>query len=63
MIYLLMPSGKHIRKRSLEEWFHDFGLDEKPKNTQYTKEDVEAMEKKSLEIANKIIQMDKRRGK
>ena len=44
---------------SFQNWLTNFGLlEEKEKKGRV--EDVEEMRKKSLEIANKIIEMDKR---
>ena len=60
IIYLLQPvSAKGRRKMSLQDWLTNFGLLEK-KTKEEELEDVEEMRSKSLEIANKIIEMDKR---
>lgn len=59
LIYLLQPTAKRIRKMSFQEWLTNFGLlEEKGKKERI--EDVEAMKKKSLEIANKIVEMDQK---
>lgn len=60
LIYLMQPATERIRKMSFQEWLTNFGLlEEKEKKERI--EDVEAMKRKSLEIAEKIVEMDKRR--
>jgi len=46
---------------SFQEWLTNFGLLEE-KGKKEKAEDVEAMKKKSLAIAEKIVEMDKKRG-
>jgi len=59
LIYLMQPTAERIRKMSFQEWLTNFGLlEEKEKKERI--EDVEAMKRKSLEIAEKIVEMDKR---
>lgn len=59
LIYLLQPTAKRIRKMSFQKWLENFGLlEEKGKKERI--EDVEAMKKKSLAIANKIVEMDQK---
>ena len=61
LIYLMQPTAERIRKMSFQEWLTNFGLlEEKEKKERI--EDVEAMRKKSLEIANKIVEMDQKHG-
>jgi len=62
IIYLLQPAtARGRRKMSFQEWLTNFGLlEEKEKKERI--EDVEAMRKKSLEIANKIVEMDQKHG-
>ena len=56
-IYLLQPSKQ--RKISFQKWLENFGLlDEKEEKKGI--EDIEMMRKKSLAIAEKIVEMDKR---
>jgi len=46
---------------SFQKWLDNFGLlEEKEKKERI--EDVEAMKRKSLAIAEKIVEMDKKRG-
>ncbi|GAH24420.1 unnamed protein product, partial [marine sediment metagenome] len=60
LIYLMQPTAKRIRKMSFQEWLTNFGLlEEKEKKERI--EDVEAMKRKSLTIAEKIVEMDKKR--
>lgn len=42
---------------TFEDWLGNFGLDEKGEREA---EDVESLKEKSLEIARKIIEMDKK---
>jgi len=59
LIYLMQPTAERIRKMSFQEWLTNFGLlEEKEKKERI--EDVEAMKRKSLAIAEKIVEMDKR---
>lgn len=59
LIYLLQPIATQIRKMSFQEWLTNFGLlEEKEKKERI--EDVEAMKRKSLAIAEKIVEMDKK---
>ena len=61
LIYLMQPTAKRIRKMSFQEWLTNFGLlEEKEKKERI--EDVEEMKRKSLAIAEKIVEMDKKRG-
>jgi len=61
LIYLMQPTAKGIRKMSFQEWLTNFGLlEEKGKKERI--EDVEAMKRKSLAIAEKIVEMDKKHG-
>jgi len=61
LIYLMQPTTARTRKMSFQGWLTNFGLlEEKEKKERI--EDVEAMKKKSLEIAEKIVEMDKRHG-
>jgi len=60
LIYLLQPTAKRIRKMSFQEWLTNFGLLEE-KGKKEKAEDVEAMKRKSLAIAEKIVEMDKKR--
>lgn len=58
MIYLIQPTdGKH-RKMSFQKWLNDFGLLEE-KDKKESVENVEAMKAKSLEIAQRIVEMDR----
>ena len=60
LIYLMQPTAKKIRKISFQKWLDNFGLlEEKAKKERI--EDVEVMKKKSLAIAEKIVEMDKKR--
>ncbi|GAJ17192.1 unnamed protein product, partial [marine sediment metagenome] len=59
LIYLIQPASKRTRKMSFREWLTNFGLLEE-KEKKEKAEDVEAMKRKSLEIAEKIVEMDKR---
>jgi hypothetical protein len=54
MIYLLQPTTAEIQKMSFQKWLTNFGLLEEKV------EDIESMKKKSLEIAKKIVDMDKK---
>jgi len=58
LIYLMQPIDKRERRMTFEEWLGNFGLIEKGEKEP---EDVESLKKKSLEIAEKIIEMDKKR--
>jgi hypothetical protein len=61
LIYLMQPTVVRRRKMLFKEWLNNFGLlDEKEKKEGI--EEVEAMKKKSLEIARKIVEMDQKRG-
>jgi len=60
IIYLLQPTIARKRKISFEDWLIKFGL-VKGKTEKEKAEDVESMKKKSLEIAQGIIEMDKNR--
>jgi len=61
LIYLLQPTVKGGQKMTFQKWLDNFGLlEEKEKKERI--EDVEAMKRKSLAIAEKIVEMDKRRG-
>ena len=56
-IYLMQPSKQ--RKISFQKWLENFGLlDEKERRKDI--EDIEAMKRKSLAIAEKIVEMDKK---
>jgi len=46
---------------SFREWLTNFGLLEEREKKERV-EDVEAMKRKSLAIAEKIVEMDKKRG-
>ncbi len=61
LIYLMQPTTKRVRKMSFQEWLTNFGLLEE-KGKKEKAEDVEAMRRKSLAIAEKIVEMDKKRG-
>jgi len=61
LIYLLQPIADRMRKISFQEWLTKFGLLEE-KGRKERLEDIEAMKKKSLQIAQEIVEMDKRRG-
>ena len=62
LIYLMQPTTtKGQRKMSFQEWLTNFGLLEE-KGEKERIEDVEAMKRKSLAIAEKIVEMDKKRG-
>jgi hypothetical protein len=64
MMYLMQPVGKRgSSKMSLEEWLRNFDLLDDKRSGEKTQEDVESMKKKSLEIANKIIAMDRKSRK
>lgn len=54
IIYLLQPTGEGKQKMTFQKWLTNFGLLEE------NVEDVESMKKKSLEIAKKIVDMDKK---
>lgn len=59
LIYLMQPTTTRSRKMSFQEWLTNFGLlEEKEKKERI--EDVEVMKRKSLAIAEKIVEMDKR---
>ncbi len=60
LIYLMQPTTKRVRKMSFQEWLTNFGLLEE-KGKKEKAEDVEAMRRKSLAIAEKIIELDKQR--
>ncbi|MBA7539948.1 hypothetical protein ES705_32237 [subsurface metagenome] len=60
-IYLQQPTAKGFRKMTFQKWLENFGLlEEKEKKERI--EDVEAMKRKSLAIAEKIVEIDKKRG-
>jgi hypothetical protein len=59
LIYLLQPIATRRRRMSFQEWLTNLGLSE-VKGKKERAEDVEAMKKKSLEVAQKIVEMDKR---
>ena len=61
LIYLMQPTTKRVRKMSFQEWLTNFGLLEE-KGKKEKAEDVEAMRRKSLAIAEKIVEMDRKRG-
>lgn len=61
LIYLMQPTTKRIRKISFHEWLTNFGLLEEKEKKEGIKE-IEAMKRKSLEIAQKIVEMDQKRG-
>ncbi len=56
LIYLLQPIATKYHRVTFEEWLRSLGLAEGEKKV----EDLESMKKKSLEIAQKIIEMDKK---
>lgn len=59
LIYLLQPVAKYRRKMSFQDWLKNLGLSvEKGEKS----EDVEEMKRKSLEIAKRIVEMDKKKG-
>lgn len=58
LIYLLQPASKTRRKMSFQNWLESFGLLEEKERKEKI-EDVEKMKRKSLEIAQKIVEMDK----
>ncbi|MBA7577885.1 hypothetical protein ES708_19741 [subsurface metagenome] len=60
LIYLMQPTTAR-GKMSFQEWLTNFGLLEE-KGKKEKAEDVEAMKRKSLAIAEKIVEMDKRCG-
>jgi len=61
LIYLQQPTIKGGRKMTFQRWLESFGLlEEKEKKERI--EDVEAMKRKSLAIAEKIEDMEKKRG-
>ncbi len=60
LIYLMQPTTKRGRKMSFQSWLENFGLLEK-KTKEERVEDVEKMKRKSLEIAQKIVEMDQKK--
>lgn len=56
LIYLLQPIAIREHRMTFQEWLGGLGFAEGEEKV----EDLEAMKKKSLEIAQKIIEMDKR---
>ena len=59
LIYLLQPIAARRRRMSFQEWLTNLGLSE-VKGKKERAEDVESMKKKSLEVAQKIVEMDKK---
>jgi hypothetical protein len=59
LFYLLQPTIKKHRRRTLKEWLNELGLGETPETTKEPQEKIDVMKKKSLAIAEKIIAMDK----
>ncbi|MQY60004.1 MAG: hypothetical protein GH144_10465 [Clostridia bacterium] len=58
LIYLLQPIAIREHRMTFQEWLRGLGLAEGEEKV----EDVEAMKRKSLAIAEKIVEMDKKRG-
>ena len=56
LIYLLQPLAIQQHRMTFQEWLGNLGLSDKESEI----EDLESMKKKSLEIAQKIIEMDKK---
>lgn len=61
LIYLMQPAATRGQKMSFHEWLTNFGLLEEKEKKEGIKE-IEAMKRKSLEIAQKIVEMDQKRG-
>lgn len=57
LIYLMQPKDEREQRMTFEEWLGNFGLIEKGEKGP---EDVESLKKKSLEIAERIIEMDRK---
>lgn len=57
LIYLRQPIDTREQRMTFEEWLGNLGLIEIGKKGP---EDVESLRKKSLEIAEKIIEMDRK---
>lgn len=57
LIYLLQPIAIREHRMTFQEWLGGLGF---PTEGKEKVEDLEAMKKKSLEIAQKIIDMDKK---
>ncbi len=57
LIYLMQPIDKKEHRMIFEEWLNNFGLGEKGVKEP---ENIESLKEKSLEIARKIIEMDKK---
>lgn len=55
LIYLLQPIAIREHRMTFQEWLRGLGFTEGEEKV----EDLESMKKKSLEIAQKIIEMDK----
>lgn len=58
MIYLQQPINERENRMTFEGWLDYFGLGKKGEKKP---EDIESLKKKSLEIAQKIIEMDKKK--
>jgi len=56
LIYLLQPIAIREDRMTFQEWLRGLGLSEGEEKS----EDLESMKKKSLEIAQKIVDMDKK---
>jgi hypothetical protein len=59
LIYLMQPSQKRQKRKTLKEWFDDLGLGDVEDMKKEPQEKIEEMKKKSLAIAEKIVAMDK----
>lgn len=55
LIYLLQPIAIREHRMTFQEWLRGLGFTEGEEKI----EDLEAMKRKSLEIAERIIEMDK----
>lgn len=56
LIYLLQPIAIREHRMTLQEWLRGLGLTEGEEKV----EDLESMRKKSLQIAERIVEMDKK---
>jgi len=56
LIYLLQPIAIREHRMTFQEWLRDLGLAEGEDKG----EDLESMKKKALQIAERIVEMDKK---